>query len=246
MYKNPSPPHSRTYQSPRSLVCVVTKIKCYTWLQTNLFFFNRSSDTGEGHFYFTGQHAYQLFRSMKHMMSTHAQLSPGQSGALRGRGGEREGGSESESDWTGTGDDWTGTSSDSAFINLIRSNHEHLRFTSAGASPSPTPPYRSGSTQSEEIYTRINPQTLNQDNQYCLINQLHPIAVNPPTSPSPRRSPLTTTTISTPKHTVLQLTDSLDDEYCKMVPRASIREGLLVKEGTSPPPIPAQTNHRTV
>lgn len=200
----------------------------------------RSSDTGEGHFYFTGQHAYRLFKGMKHMMSTHSQISSPlpvradqqSNGILRGRS-DREGGSGSESDWTGTGDDWTGASSDSAFINYIRSHHHHGsadRFTSPGMSPSPPP---RSSSQGDGIYTNLNPNTLNQDSQYCSIDRLHPVASkSQTTSPSPNRGAPPTSTLL---NSVSELVESAeDDEYCKMVPNAGIRAALM--NPTSPLP----------
>ena len=185
------------------------------------FFPSRSSGTGEGHFYFTGHHSYRLFRSMKHMMSTHSQvgLTPTRSdpelhGVQRVKA-EKEGGSGSETDWTGTGDDWTGTSNDSVFINYIRSKHTELsRFASPGASPSPPPP--PPRVQSEEVYTNLNPLTLNQDNTYCSINTTL-VARNK--SPSPR-PPATTM----PDKFADSLTD--DDGYCKMMISNVNRAGL--------------------
>lgn len=204
----------------------------------------RSSDTGEGHFYFTGQHAYRLFRAMKHMMSTHSQVSPSNPGGsappaplmseldpgyglVRMKGNGSVGGetkdSGSESDWTGgTGDDWTGASSDSAFINYIRSQHQNSRFNSSPGAPSPPLQRRSNTSspqQSEEVYMNLNPNTLNQDNQYCSINQIRPKGH----SPTPTNKP----GLSSPLQSVLELSESLDeDDYCKMVSNAGIRAGL--------------------
>ena len=200
----------------------------------------RSSGTGEGHFYFTGQHSYRLFRAMKHMMASHNTVSPSssssssstrspQTGFSRGPGSEggAEASSGGESDWTGTGDDWTGASSDSAFINFIRSQHQNAdKFRSPGISPSP-PPTQLGRPPipraDEVMYMPINQQMLNEDNQYCTIQDL-----KKPTSPSPS------------KHAALQpvieLTDSTDDDgegYCKMVPN-SIRTELKQKAVENP------------
>lgn len=225
----------------------------------------RSSDTGEGHFYFTGRHAYRLFIEMKQMMSSHSKISsncssPLVASPLPSRGSRTSpngfvrakgegGGSGSESDWTGTGDDWTGASSDSAFINYIRSRHqfgstEHARFGPSNSdTPSPPPPHRSTST--DGIYTNLDPRTLNHDNQYCSIDrlQVHPVAGKAPSAlrnPSPNRTPL---------NSMAELGESLneEDEYCKMVPNAVIRSGLgparpaqQVEE--TPPPVPFPTH----
>ncbi len=220
----------------------------------------RSSETGEGHFYFTGRHAFRLFVGMKNMMSSHSKItsncsSPQVASPLLSRAdrtspngymkSKGEGGSGSESDWTGTGDDWTGASSDSAFINYIRSQHqfgstEHARFDPSSAMPSPPPPHHSASN--DGIYTNLDPHTLNQDNQYCSIDRLHPIAGRPIKNPSPNRTPL---------DAMSELGESLneDDEYCKMVPNAVIRTGLglarppqLLDE--TPPPVPYPTHRQ--
>ena len=126
------------------------KTHCLTLLSVSLFLSHfRSSETGEGHFYFTGLHASRLFDSMKQMMSTHSMVtspttsptavkrdtssldssSTSSGGRLRVQHDTsgRRSGMDSEEDWTGTGDDWTGTgaSSDSGFINFIRNRPEN-------------------------------------------------------------------------------------------------------------------------
>lgn len=156
----------------------------------------------------------------------------------RARAGEKETGSGSESDWTGTGDDWTGASSDSAFINYIRSQHQFnstdpLQFGSPSASPSPPPPPAPRSSR-EGIYTNLNPSTLNEDNQYCSVDRLHPKAVMSPTlSPTPIRA---ATAPTTPLHPVSELGESQteEDEYCKMV-SSGIRAGLMKTQELSSP-----------
>lgn len=197
---------------------------------------SRSSGTGEGHFYFTGNHAYRLFKRMKHMMLTHSQMASPlparQDHQSNGQGRGRGEGSGSESDWTGTGDDWTGTSSDSVFLNYIRSQHQFNPTRSPGISPSPPPPRSNSSSSShqEGIYTNLNPSTLNQDNQYCSIDRLHPVAVKSPTlSPTPNR-----VTPPQPLHSLEALAE--DDEYCKMVPNSGIRAAVLMQQKTSPTP----------
>lgn len=158
------------------------------------------------------------------MMSSHSQqISSPLSGRAeqlpmaRARGVERDGGSGSESDWTGTGDDWTGASSDSAFINFIRSQHQLHHSSHSSPRMSPVP-----STSGEGIYTGLSPNTMNQDNQYCSVDRLHPVA---PHSPTPNRGN------TTPLDSVAELGESLteEDEYCKMVPNASIRADLMKK-----------------
>ncbi len=180
-------------------------------------------------------------------MSTHSSPTPLSPSSRRSEtstlvqvNGEREGGSAggSESDWTGgTGDDWTGTgtSSDSAFINYIRSQHQHgdrFGLLGGGATPSPPlPPLRRTSNRSaEETYANINPMTLNQDNQYCTINQL--------TQNNSRHTPNTATPTHVQTPPPKNLVDSYstdDDEYCKMVPNVASRAGL---RGPNAPPSP--------
>lgn len=192
---------------------------------------------------------------MKHMMASHSAVSPSSStkssqGVFSRRAGSSEGGAEAssggESDWTGTGDDWTGASSDSAFINYIRSQHQNSdRFKSPGVSPSPPPPQmaRGIARPDELVYMSINQQTLNEDNQYCTIQELQ----KKTTSPSPNKR--------LPLQPVVELTDSTDDDgegYCKMVPN-SIRTELKQRAVENPshlaynyPTIPPPSNlHQT-
>ena len=223
--------------------------------RSSVLFVCRSSDTGEGHFYFTGQHAYRLFKNMKHMMSTHSQVSsplpsrPDQqqvNGISRMRG---EGGSGSESDWTGTGDDWTGASSDSAFFNSMRARYHGDRFASPGgsassSSPPPLPRERTGSLSAgDSIYTNLNPNTMNKDNQYCSIDRLQQqLAGVVHKSPSPNRGALPTSTRSL--SSVSELGESTEeDEYCKMVSHAGIRAGLAQQDPSLMSPMAA---HRSV
>jgi len=168
---------------------------------------------------------------MKHMMATNSATSPSstrsQHSGFMMRGGS-EGGAEAssggESDWTGTGDDWTGASSDSAFLNYIRSQHQNAdRFRSPGVSPSPPPSQggRAAPRADEIVYMSINKQTLNEDNQYCSIQDIQ----KKPISPSPNKR--------TALQPVIEFTDSTDDEYCKMVPN-SVRTELKQRSVESP------------
>lgn len=189
------------------------------------------------------------------MMSTHSQItSPLPSrhdqvsnGIPRGR----DGGSGSESDWTGgTGEDWTGASSasESAFINNLMRSHRHAGSDSLSSGVSPSPPPRS-SSQGDGIYTSLNVFTLNQDNQYASVDRLHSIAGK---STSRTVSPGAPPTTTTPLNSVSELGESLteEDDYCKMVPN-SIRGDLMKAPPMSPipshrqlPPLPGR--HHTL
>ena len=178
-------------------------------------------------------------------MSSHSQVTsplpnrqdPPINGLVRTRGVERDGGSGSESDWTG--DDWTGASSDSAFINYIRSQHQ-LHHCSPRVSPSPVPTI---SGTGDGIYMGLSPHTLNHDNQYCSVDRLHPVAAHSPTPNRPSGP--------TPLDSVAELGESLteEDEYCKMVPNASIRAELMKQPPLSPlagrRPLPPTPTHRS-
>ena len=164
--------------------------------------------------------------------SRHDQVS---NGIPRGR----EGGSGSESDWTGgTGEDWTGASSasDSAFITNLMRSHRHAgsdTFSSSGVSPSPPPPPRS-SSQGDGIYTSLNVFTLNHDNHYASVDQLHSKSRTICPSPIKGAPP----TMTTPLNSVAELGESQteDDEYCKMFPSSGIRNTLMKTAPKSPVP----------
>lgn len=239
------------------------------------FCFIRSSETGEGHFYFTGLHALRLFGAMKMMMSAHSAVaSPIQSPIAVKRESSVESsasanllqvqpleygrcGMESEEDWTGTGDDWTGTgaSSDSGFINFIRTRqqengylHGHPVFARSPCATPPPPvppkgPLLPPPPSGECHYMNLTSSTMDQDNQYVMINRQELLArqesefkMGGAIAEYQRPRPATTEPVVDSKE---ELSNSFTDEdgYCRMVPqRAVTRNGSM--PNSRPPPIP--------
>ena len=173
-------------------------------------------------------------------------------------------GVESEEDWTGTGDDWTGTgaSSDSGFINFIRSRHENgylLGNPAFAQSPCtspppplppklpPLPPPPSG----ECHYMNLTSSTMDQDNQYVMINRQELLArqqglefqrggaISEYQRPRPA---MTEPALDSTEALANSFTD--EDGYCKMVPqRAITRNGSM--PNAYPPPVPPHKKQGT-
>ncbi len=163
-----------------------------------LSFVHRSSETGEGHFFFTGLHASRLFSVMRYLMThrsssapTSANSSPLLSPTDQRRRSDHqsplmhsvqtnpmyhrvERTAESEEDWTGgTGDSsWTGTSDSGFFVgsNVTQSQDGRNHFILPSGPPPPLPT-RSTPLVTTSHYTDINLQTMDPDSQYVRITK---------------------------------------------------------------------------
>ena len=148
-----------------------------------LSFIPRMADTGEGHFFFTGQHALRLFEVMKVMMMSRSQQASSSTTTPSGHESEEE----TEEEWTGTG-----ASSESGISGsgLRRSLHRNLTPVSPIAVPppasvsSPVPPplpptgpvdLPTQANQPEVLdmggrgYMKIDVKTMNTESKYMIL-----------------------------------------------------------------------------
>ena len=234
---------------------------------TCLFHTHRSSQTGEGHYFFTGQHASRLFTTMRRMMTNKSASSspslPTPSPSQNPRRSSEPQSSpllhsmqvnpmyprierigvepQSEDDWTG--DSWTGTS-DSGFFPRSSEAHNHFLLP-AGPAP-PLPPDREP-RQDTSHYMHLNVTALDKDNDYVQIRKQEHVYDQVPTENGSSTPTISRPHYQVPRPHVNTTTSqngssrlSITDDYCQMNSVAIARE--IKRNGSlpmaRPPPVP--------